>query len=65
MPQPSSVVKSFIADGSDLVVEFSSGRCYRYAGAANEVLFLEDDAAESKGAYLNTQIKPKYAATEF
>lgn len=63
MLKPSSVIKSFIADNGDLVVEFNNGRCYRYAGAANEVVNL--DGAESKGTYLNTQIKPKYAATEF
>lgn len=63
MQKPSSVVKSAIADGSDLIVEFNNGQCYRYAGAANEMLFL--DAAESKGAYLNTQIKSRYAATKF
>lgn len=63
MQKPSSVIASFIADGSDLIVEFVGGKCFRYAGAANEALFL--DAAESKGAYLNAKIKPNYAATQF
>lgn len=63
MQKPSSVVKSSITDGSDLIVEFVSGRSYRYTGAGHLHAALE--AAESQGAFLNTQVKPSFAALEF
>lgn len=61
--KPSSVVKSSITDGPDLIVEFNSGRSYRYTGAGHLQSQLE--GAESQGAFLNTQVKPNFAAIEF
>ena len=61
--KPSSVVKSSITDGSDLIVEFTSGKSYRYAGAGHLQSQLE--GAESQGRFLNAQVKPSFAATEF
>ena len=63
MQKPSSVIKSSIADDADLIVEFNSGRSYRYAGAGHLLNALE--GAESQGAFLNTQVKPNFQATEF
>ena len=61
--KPSSVVASSITDGRDLIVEFVSGRSYRYSGAGHLQPQLEN--AESQGAFLNTQVKPHFAAAEF
>lgn len=59
----SSLIASAIIDGNDLIVELTSGKCFRYAGAGDQADPLA--VAPSKGAYFNTQIKGKYAATEF
>lgn len=61
--KPSSVVKSSMPDGLDLIVEFVGGRTYRYAGAGH--LYTDLNAAESQGRFLNAQVKPNFTATEF
>ncbi len=61
--KPSSVVKSSMPDGLDLIVEFTSGRTYRYTGAGH--LYGDLNGAESQGKFLNAQVKPNFAAAEF
>jgi len=56
----SSVVKSSSRFGNDLIIDFVSGARYRYLGAAKEFNALNE--ADSKGSYLNSSIKPAYAA---
>lgn len=44
---------------SRLVVTFNSGRSYAYFGVSRQ-RFVAFEAADSKGNYLNTQIKGRY-----
>jgi hypothetical protein len=61
--KPSSVIKSAIADDADLIVEFNSGKSYRYAGAGH--LLSDMESAPSQGAFLNNKVKPNFQASEF
>ena len=61
--KPSSVIKDYTVDGSDLVIEFVNGKCFRYEGAAKEALGLA--TATSKGAFFNAEIKSQYVASQF
>jgi hypothetical protein len=60
--KPSSVINSSITDGADLIVEFKNGKCFRYAGAAD--LYGALNAAESKGAFFNANVKGKFEASQ-
>lgn len=50
----SSCIKSF---GTDLLVEFSSGKMYTYEGMASHAGPL--GAAPSAGKYFNSQVRPR------
>lgn len=54
----SSNVAAIVKDGDDLCVRFNSGKCYRYTGAGD--LYYDMLAADSKGVFLNTEVKPHY-----
>lgn len=57
----SSVIQSASKSGTDLVIEFKSGRKYSYAGAASHLTALK--TASSAGQYFNTNIKNAFSAT--
>lgn len=58
---PSSVVARMSYDAAHQVlrVTFFSGEVYEYASVTQEV-YEQMKAAESKGAFLNQEIKPRY-----
>lgn len=62
---PDSVVKraSYDSDSQTLIIEFSSGRSYRYKAVPGTVYewLLK---AKSKGAYINRLIKDRYEYEE-
>jgi hypothetical protein len=58
MKVKSSNVAAILKDKDDLCVEFKNGKCYRYFGAG--VRYFEMLAADSKGVFLNTEIKGPY-----
>ena len=55
----SSNIKAIDHDGTDLVVEYISGSKYRYKGVPTE-LFEALKTAESKGRFMNAEIKGKF-----
>lgn len=65
IPVESSNIKAvgFDADTSTLEVQFTNGGTYVYAPVPLRV-FGELLAAESKGSYLASQIKPRYTAVK-
>lgn len=65
MPVDSSNIASigYEDDSADLYVEFVSGRRYVYAGVSRAT-FDELSQADSKGSYLNREIKPNHACSE-
>ena len=62
---PSTVIRSFeyVPASRALVVEFVSGRRYRYAGVPGEVA-AEFRSAFSKGRFFNDRIRDHYRCTE-
>jgi len=57
----SSMISSVFVTGNDLDVTFTTGKTYRYAGAASHAGAIEK--AESAGRYFNANIKGKFAFT--
>ena len=59
----SSVIASIDHSGRNLLVQFLSGRLYRYRGVTRDVFeaFL---AAESKGTFFNLKILGRYPFTD-
>ena len=55
----SSNIRKIGHDGTNLIVEYMSGAQYRYKGVPKEV-FNEMLSAESKGRFMNANIKGKY-----
>jgi hypothetical protein len=60
-PVKSSNVKAIGHDGENLIVDFLNGRAYRYLGVPESIL-MDGLGAISVGKWLNTAIKPVYAA---
>jgi hypothetical protein len=59
-----NIVRVGYDDGSqELYIEFDSGRTYIYSDVASTT-YEELMAADSKGSYLNREIKPNYACRE-
>lgn len=58
MKATSSNVYAFVKEGDDLCVQFKSGQSYRYTGAGH--LYYDMLVANSKGTFLNTEVKPHY-----
>ena len=54
----STVIKSSVVKGKDLIVNLQNGNAYTYAGAADQKPHL--DAAPSQGKYFNEHIKSQY-----
>ena len=55
----SSNIKSIDYDGTDLIVEYKSGSKYKYSNVPND-LFESFKTAESKGRFMNSEIKGKF-----
>lgn len=58
MKVESSNVAAIVKERDDLCVQFKSGKCYRYIGAGD--LYYDMLVADSKGIFLNTEVKPCY-----
>lgn len=58
MKVASSNVAAIVKDRDDLCVQFNSGKCYRYIGAGD--LYYDMLGVDSKGTFLNTEVKPHY-----
>lgn len=55
----SSNIRAIDHDGSDLIVEYMGGSKYKYKGVPTE-LFEAFKTAESKGRFMNAEIKGKF-----
>lgn len=55
----SSNIRAIDHDGNDLIVEYKSGAKYRYKNVSND-LFESLKSAESKGRFMNSEIKGKF-----
>ena len=58
----SSALDSVALDGDRVMVTFNGGRSYTYTVADVERFAMAFNAAESKGKFLNTQIKDQTLA---
>lgn len=58
MKTNSSNIDAVAKEGDDLCIRFHSGKCYRYIGAGEH--YYDMLAADSKGTFLNTEVKPHY-----
>jgi len=54
----STLIKSSVVKGEDLIVNLQNGNAYSYAGAADQKAHL--DAAPSQGKYFNENIRSRY-----
>lgn len=55
----SSNIKAIGYDNNDLLVEFKNNTLYRYSSVPQKI-FEDFRSAESKGKFLNKEIKGKY-----
>lgn len=56
----SSNIKAIGYDNNDLLVEFKNNTLYRYSNVSHQT-FESFQSAESKGKFLNKEIKGKYS----